>query len=182
MPPDLEFPNMAPSPQPDRVSPEAMELGYQPERAPVRGLLVFIVLVVVTVVILHVLIWWLMKGIEAHNAGTESPRSVLTQDQTPPAPQLQSSVGHDATDDQDLAALRRRENEMFTKLGWRVRPGAKDAEIPPEIIRRVAEEQRARAAAPFVPPTTTGRNSNSIVPATVPASDTRPNVEGGTPR
>ena len=178
---NMEFLIMTPSPQHDRVSPEALELGYQPERAPVRGLLVFIVLVVATAVILHVLIWWLMKGIEARNAGTESPRSVLPQDQTPPEPQLQSSVGHDATDYQDLAALQRRENDMFTKLGWRVRPGAEDAEIPPDIIQRVAEQQRTRAAAPFAPPTTTGRNSNSIVPTTLPAGSARPNVEGGTP-
>ena len=158
-----------------------MELGYQPEIAPVRGLLVFIVLVVATAVSLNVLIWWLMKGIDARNAANETPRSVLREDQTPPAPQLQPSVGHDAMDYDDLAALHRRENEVFMKLGWAIRPGAKDAEIPPEIVQRVANEQRARAAAVFVPPTTTGRNSNSILPTTIPARDTNPAVERETP-
>ena len=110
-----------------------------------------------------------------------TPRSVLREDQTPPAPQLQPSVGHDATVDEDLTALRRRENEVFAKLGWVVHPGVSDAEIPPEIVRRVAEEQHARATAAFVPPTTTGRNSNSIVPATNPAGDIRPTEQGGTP-
>lgn len=173
---------MEPSPQPDRVSPEAMELGYQPERAPVRGLLLFLVLVVAGAIILYMLVWWIMKRIEAHNAAAESPRSVLKVDQTPPAPQLQPSVGHDATDYEDLAALRRREDAIFTKLGWAVRPGAKDAEIPPEIVQRVASEQRARAAGAFVPPTTTGRNTNSILPATIPTGGTLPNIEGGPPR
>ena len=171
---------MGHSPQHDRtVSPEAMELGYQPEAAPVRGLLIFIILAVVTAAVLHVLIWWLMKGYEAHDARTEPPLSVLREDQAPPPPRLQPSVAHDTLDYQDLAALRRRENEMFTKLGWAVRPGAKDAEIPPEIVQQVADEQRARAAAPFVPPTTTGRDSNSIIPTTVPASDTHSGTDGG---
>jgi len=159
-----------------------MELGYQPEAAPVRGLLVFIVLVVAAVVILHALIWWLMQRIDSHNARTETPRSVLSEDQTPPPPQLQPSVGHDALDYQDLAALRHRENEMFTKLGWAVPAGAKDAQIPPDIVQKVADEQRARAAAAFVPPTTTGRDSNSIIPTTVPAYDTHPGIEGGPER
>jgi len=173
---------MGHSPQHDRsVSPEAMELGYQPEAAPVRGLLVFIVLVVVTAVIIHVLIWWLMKGIEAHNARLDTPLSVLREDRTPPPPQLQPSVGHDALDYQDLATLRRREDEMFAKLGWTVRPGDKDAEIPPDIVQQVADQQRARAAAAFVPPTTTGRNTNSIIPATIPANDTHSGTDGGPP-
>ena len=169
---------MGHSPQHDRTAPEAMELGYQPDAAPVRGLLVFLVLVVTSAVILHLLLWWLMKGLEAHNATMETPRSVLREDPAPPAPQLQPSVGHDTMDYQDLAVLRRRENEMFAKLGWTVRPGAKDAEIPAGIVQQVASEQRTRAAAAFVPPTTTGRNSNSILPATVP-SDIQPGVTGG---
>jgi hypothetical protein len=156
-----------------------MELGYQSEAAPVRGLLIFIILVVVTAVALHLLIWWLMKGYEAHDARAEPPLSVLREDQTPPPPRLQPSVGHDTMDYQDLAAVRHRENEMFTKLGWAVPPGAKDAEIPPDIVQQVANEQRTRAAAAFVPPTTTGRNTNSIIPATIPANDTHSGTDGG---
>lgn len=171
---------MGPRPQHNQPSPEALELGYQPEAAPVRGLFIFIILVVVTAVILHVLIWWLMKGYEAHDVRLEPPLSVLSEDQTPPPPRLQPSVGHNSLDYQDLAALRQRENEMFTKLGWEVRPGDKDAEIPPDIVQEVADQQRARAATAFVPPTTTGRNTNSIVPTTIPAGDLHPGITGGT--
>jgi len=164
------------------VSPEAMQLGYQPEVAPVRGLLVFIILVVVTAVFLQVLVWWLMQKIEARNARMDTPLSVLSEDQTPPAPRLQPSVGHDSLDYQDLAALRRREDEMFARLGWTVHPGAKDADIPVDIIQQVADQQRARAAAPFVPATTTGRDSNSIIPTTIPANDTHSGADGGAPQ
>jgi hypothetical protein len=170
---------MEPSPSHNPVSPEALELGYQPEAVPVRGLFRFLVIFVASTLILVVLIWWMMTKLESHIAALETPQSVFREGQLPPAPQLQPSVGHDAVDSEDLAAMRRRESEMFAKLGWMVRPGASNPEIPPEIIRRVAEEQRARAAAAFVPPTTTGRNSNSIIPTTIPARDTRPTLEGG---
>jgi hypothetical protein len=175
----MEFPNMAPKPHYDGVSSEALELGYQPETVPIRGLLVLVVCVAASAVILQLSLWWLMNRLEARNAAMEAPMSVLRDDQTPPEPGLQPSVGHDTQDYQDLAAVRRGEDEIFQKLGWIVRPGDKDAQIPPEIIRRVAEQQRARAAGAFVPPTTTGKNTNSILPTTIPASDTRSDLEGG---
>jgi len=173
---------MTPSPQHDGATTEAMKLGYQPEAVPVRGLAIFVALVAVSGVVLHVSLWWFMKTMEAHIETVDVPGSVAPDTAMTSKYPLQPSVGHDTQDDQDLANLRRQENELFAKLGWTVRPGARDADIPPDIVRKVMEQQRARMAAPHVPATTTGNPTNSILPTTAPASDIRSGSEGGPPQ
>jgi hypothetical protein len=158
------------------VSPEAMTAGYEPQRISIRGLLLFIVIFAVSMVVLQALLWWLMRGIEGHDQKMDEPRSALKVDQQPPAPNLQPSLGHETFEYQDLEQQRHEEDQVFSRMGWRVDMTTHRVQIPPAIVNKVAEQTRARAAGPFVPPTTTGKNSNTILPA--PA--TRPIDEGST--
>ncbi|HWE01283.1 MAG TPA: hypothetical protein VG326_02645 [Tepidisphaeraceae bacterium] len=173
---------MAHSPEHNPASPEALELGYQPEAISAKGLLIFLVLFIACAAILHALLWVLMKKLEARDMRFDSPRSIAqTAGREPPPPNLQPSVGHDVTDVQDMETLRQTEDAIFIKMGWRVDPATHEIGIPPQIAREVAEEARARASAPFVPPTTTGKNSNSIVPGSPPENDVHQGIKGAMP-
>ena len=152
---------------------EAMQLGYQPEAVRVRGLVIFVIIFVITAAVLHVGIWLLQMALESRNRAVDVPRSAVEADVTPAEHPLQPSVGHDALPYQDMEALRRQEDGMFQKLGWRVDPATHEADVPDAIIQRVAAEAKARAAG-SVPATTTGRNTNTILPGPVPAYDTDP--------
>jgi hypothetical protein len=173
---------MESNPQHDRVSAEALKLGYQPDATPARGLLVFVLASVVVLAGVLAVVRWLMNSIESHDAARDVPRSVVpVQTQLPPDPRLQPSPEHNAMDYQDLARLHEREDEIFTKIGWSKQPGATSFDIPPAIVRQVADEQRTRAAAAFVPPTTTGRAGNSISLATTRPSELQSGQTGGGP-
>lgn len=170
---------MAHSPEHNPVSPEALRLGYEPQRISIKGLLIFIVLAALFMVVLEALLAWMMHGIERHDDRADLPRSVLTVDQQPPAPNLQPSIGHDALDYQDLEQDRQEEDRIFSRLGWEVNPVTHQVTIPGKIVQEVAEKQAERAKAAYVPPTTTGKDSNSTVPGAVPPFDTRPGSSGG---
>ena len=170
---------MAHSPEDNPVSPEALQLGYQPESVRFRRLAWLFICFVVTMAALHALVWFVMKSMNAQNASEDAPRSELRLDQQRPPPNLQPSVGHATLDSQDLESLRQSEDAIFKKLGWDVNPNTHEVKIPTDIEQRVAAEAHHRAAAPFVPPTTTGKNSNSILPTTTPTYDIHPGVKGG---
>jgi hypothetical protein len=185
----LAPPGAAFSPPPDAyqrlgerpgVSGESVRLGYEPERVGVRGLTIFLILFILSAAILHGLVWVLMKYYVDRDRAVDRPRSAFTStQQPPPAPNLQPSVGHDTLDYQDMEAMRQQEDRMFQKLGWQVDPRTHEVEIPVQIAQRVAEEALARAKAGPVPPTTTGKETNSIVPNGIPKYDTQPGVERG---
>jgi hypothetical protein len=170
---------MTDSPQHNPASPEAVQLGYEPETLRARGLLLFLVLFLASMVLLQALLWWVMKEIQKHGVEPDAARSAVTLNQQPPAPNLQPSVGHDTLDYQDLQALKGEEDAMFAKLGWQVNPATHEIGIPTDIIKAVADQERARASAPFVPPTTTGKDTNSTVPGPVPPYDKQPQISGG---
>ena len=175
----MEISNMEQSPEQTPVSPEAMRLGYEPQRISIRGLLLFIVLFAASIVALEALMAWMMHYIEAREDRMDVPRSIFAADQQPPPPNLQPSIGHDSMDYQDLEHSRQAEDQIFAKLGWKVDPATHRVSIPAEIFRKVAGEEQARATGPRVPPTTTGKDSNSTVPGSVPRYDTQPGINGG---
>jgi hypothetical protein len=170
---------MAKNPEQTPVSPEAMQLGYEPQRISIRALVLFIVLFAAGMVTLQAMLAWMMHHIEAREDRMDVPRSILTVDQQPPPPNLQPSIGHDSMDYQDLERYRQAEDQMFAKLGWEVDLATHRVSIPAEIVRKVAEEEQARAAASYVPPTTTGKDSNSTGPGSIPRYDTQPGISGG---
>ena len=159
------------------VSEEAVRLGYEPHRLSVRGLVIFFVLFVFSAAVIHGLVWLLMEHFVNRDRGVDQPRSAFAAPENPAGPRLQPSVGHDTLDYQDLDALRTHEDQVFQKLGWQVNVHTHEVAIPIQIVERVAREERTRAAAPAVPPTTTGRNTNSIVPKGIPKYDTQPDAE-----
>lgn len=170
---------MAQSPS-NLISPEAMELGYQPENLRFRDFAFIVAGIAILLVVLHIFLWYVMKDYDARDARADLPRSIVPIQSwaRPPGPDLQPSVGHDTLPYQDLEAMREHEDAIFAKLGWNVDAQTHAARMPSDIIDRVMQDERARASAPAVPPTTTGKNTNSIVPGAVPPYDTQPGAQG----
>ncbi len=167
---------MIPAQPHNPVSPEALAQGYMPEALRVRVLVILLIAFIVSAIALHALLWKLMLAFEARDRQADVPRSVLVVNQQPRPPNLQPSVGHDSLPYQDMESLREHEDEVFARLGWSVNMRTHEATIPPDIARRVAEEARTRVNAP---PTTTGKDHNTILPSGIPDYNTRPGTEGG---
>jgi hypothetical protein len=170
---------METTPKDNPVSPEAMHHGYEPQRISIRALLLCLVFFVAGMVALEALLKWMMHDVDARQDRADVPQSIFRADQQPPSPNLQPSVGHDALDYQDLEQVRRNEDQIFSRLGWEVDPATHRVTIPAGVVKEVAENEKARAAAAYVPPTTTGKQTNSETPGAIPQYHTRPGINGG---
>ena len=125
---------MALYPKHSPASAEALELGYEPQALRVRGLVVFLILFALAGVVMHLFLWKVMKIMERGASRDDVPRSIVKSSQRPPEPNLQPSVGHDRLPYQDMEELRRREDALLQKFGWKVDTEIHQAEIPPEIV------------------------------------------------
>ncbi|HZL33797.1 MAG TPA: hypothetical protein VFC78_00720 [Tepidisphaeraceae bacterium] len=162
------------------LSSESLRMGYEPEIPRLlRGLTIFLILFIVGMAGIFAIAWAVMNNMVFQDRPVDHPRSAVAISQQPPAPNLQPSLGHDDLDYQDLDKMHRNEDRMFQKLGWQVDPLTHEVQIPPQIAQQVALEALARAKAPPAPATTTGKNTNSIVPKGIPPYDTQPGVKRG---
>lgn len=87
-------------------------LGYEVADAPPRGVLLGFVALGTTVMLALALAAGILRLLESSAARRDSPASLLTIDQTPPRPRLQS---HPA---RELSELRADENRRLSTYGW----------------------------------------------------------------
>lgn len=166
---------MAQTTRDNPTSPEALELGYEPQRVPVRGILLFIMLFAIALAAIQALVWWIMRVYEKQNDYLDAPASAVRHEGPPPAPNLQPSLGHNSQPREDLESLRRQEDAIFDGLGWNVNAATHEVKIPPALVSRLAADEQSRARQQ-VPPTTTGKPTNSISPGrpAVPSGQASP--------
>ena len=131
--------------------PDALARGYEGDDLNVRGLLIFVIIFLITAVVLHILLWILLKYYFATPRAEDVAPSAVTLIERFPEPQLQPSIGHNTTPQEDLAALHQDENRIFNALGWQTKPDSYYPLIPDQIVtelqQRHAASQPAKAGA-----------------------------------
>src|SRR5689334_21217445 len=90
-----------------RVSRASLDQGYEPMILRGRGVLCFVVGLVVTAAVIHVVLWVLLKRFDRDFRQAERPTSVVAADagavsRGEQGPPLQPSSGHDALPREDL--------------------------------------------------------------------------------
>jgi hypothetical protein len=136
------------SPHPP-VSPEpkAMDRGYEADHVNARGVAWFVVWFVVTAAVIHLLLWFMLKRLERPVREIDQPLSAVRADRpTGGGPPLQPSVMHDSLPREDLAGMRRGEDEVFAHMGWTVDPGTHRVSVPDSVIRAVVSERGTKGS------------------------------------
>lgn len=144
-------------------SPESLKARYEVSAVSVRGLVYFLIGLIITAVVVHVGIWFLLMGYNHIYQRSEQPRSALTDQKSlrdaglgeavaslpgPPAPRLQPSQPDDPlrVPSADLQFMFQKEDEIFeNSLGWKVnRQTHVQSEIPADVIDQVIRDETAR--------------------------------------
>lgn len=149
-------------------SPQAIEQGYENTTISARGLRWFVLCFALGLVVVFCIVWFALQRFANDARETDRPQSIVKNISAlpPNIPSLQPSISHQTLPIDDLKALRAREDETFSHMGW-----TKDAKtgammIPDSVIRAVSK-QRSN-------PTTTQATSR-------PVSQTGNSTSGGRP-
>ena len=131
-------------------SPESLEAGYETSTVNVRGLVYFVIGLILTAAVVHVGIWFVLMGYQHVYELSERPRTGLTGATLPgpPAPRIQPSQPDDPmrVPAADLQHMFQQEDEFFDhELGWKVnRQTHVQTEIPAEVIDQVIRDETDR--------------------------------------
>jgi hypothetical protein len=85
---------------------EAIQRGYEPHDINLRGIWIFGVVLVVTIIVALILVAGIMKGMLVYERAVDPMSSPVTIDKAPPLIPLQPSVEHDQFDSQDMEQMR----------------------------------------------------------------------------
>jgi hypothetical protein len=124
--------------QPD-PAPETVTRGYEVGDLRPRWLLIAVTGFIALAIVIHLVVWFMLKGMAKDVRKEDIPRSVVTQN--PPrleGPPLQPTQSHDRLPQEDLEQMRRREDQVFANLGWTVDGARHRVEPPAELVRAVA--------------------------------------------
>lgn len=150
-----------------RPSAEALEQGYEPESLRFRGVVIFVICFVLTGVIIHVIIWFLLIGLRERERLADVPTSALTSLPQPSngAPPLQpSGPEHDTLPFEDLVKMHQQESAVFEHLGWKVDPSSLAAGIPDDLVSAV-EAREAAERSKSAPASNNASSSATTQPA-----------------
>jgi hypothetical protein len=144
-------------------SPESLKARYEVSAVNVRGLVYFVIGLIITAAVVHVGIWILLEGYQRIYERSEQPRSALTDPKSldraglgttvatlpgPPAPRLQPSQPDDPfrVPSADLQLMLQKEDEFFeNSLGWKInRQTHVQSQIPADVIDQVIRDETAR--------------------------------------
>jgi hypothetical protein len=138
------------------VSRDSLDNGYEPMRMRARGLVWFVVVLVVSGAVTSLALWVLLKRFDREFRQAERPASVVVDAGGVPrgeqGPPLQPSTGHDALPREDLAAMRQQEDEVFARLGW-VDGTTHEVRVPEAVVTAVAKRSGGAAKAATAPAT-----------------------------
>ena len=123
-----------------------VQQGYEPADVSVRGLLWFVVVLVMCVFCSSVLSWFLVRHYMSVPRAVDVPRSSVPSIDRFTEPNLQPTQKHNALPPQDLAELRSDEAKIFDQLGWKLDPDTQAAQIPNSIVGDLARRYSAASA------------------------------------
>jgi len=127
-----------PPPSPEETA-KAIELGHEPSTISVKALFWFFVIFFSFAAVVHVIIWFMYRGMQEHEEAQNVQRSVLASADVKPAPEprLQPTREvHERTEPEDLALMRGRNNLEFYRRGWITDTG--EFKIPDDVVNKVA--------------------------------------------
>jgi len=135
-----------------KPSDESLSAGYEVSAISVRGLVYFVIGLIVVAALVHLGIWFLLVGYERLYGKSARPPSALTDSNIrlplPPPPRLQPNPASANVPAADLQQMYRQEDELFTRMGWRINPQTHvPLEIPQSAIDQVIRDREQRAAA-----------------------------------
>jgi len=149
--------------QPD-PSPEAVAQGYENTTISARGLRWFLLCFALGLVVVFYIVWFALQRFASDARQTDQSQSIVKNFSALPSniPSLQPSINHDTLPIEDLKALRAREDETFSHMGWKKDAKTGEMVIPDSVIRAVAKQRSnpATTQATSHPVSRTG-NSNS---------------------
>lgn len=148
----------------EKPSAESVEAGYETSGVNIKGLVWFVIVLIVTAAVLHAGMWFLMWGYWDRASLREQPTSALTdagylkrfsdahgQDvrmtalPPPPAPRIQPSPPEtDRIPSKDLKEMYEKEDALFRRMGWRIDEQSHAQSIPPQVISAVIQQERER--------------------------------------
>ncbi|HEY1629320.1 MAG TPA: hypothetical protein VGF52_05645, partial [Tepidisphaeraceae bacterium] len=126
--------------QPD-PGPLALEKGYEPHDLKAKWIVWFVVSFIVIAAAIQLMLWLVLVKIGSDQRFVDQPRSVLSSQLPPPSPSLQPTEHHDATPPQDLEAMRKHEDAVFSQLGWDVNSQTHQTIVPDDVVNRVARDR-----------------------------------------
>jgi hypothetical protein len=121
--------------------PEALEKGYEPHDLKASWIVWFVVIFIVIAALIQIGLWVLLVKLGSTRREVDAPRSVLTAQEPAPSPSIQPTQQHDALPAEDLQAMRKQEDAVFSQLGWDVNPQTHQVIVPDDVVKRVAQGQ-----------------------------------------
>jgi len=152
-------------PELQKPSAESLQAGYETSGVNIKGLVVFVVVLIVTAAVLHVGMWYLMWGFVRYDRLSDRPASALTDKDLvdtysrqhgqkveitalppPPAPRLQPSPPETGRlPSVDLREMYEKEDSLFREMGWTIDEQTHgQTAIPSQVISAVIQEESAR--------------------------------------
>lgn len=151
-------------PELEKPSPQSLEAGYETSGVNIKGLVWFVVVLIITAAVLHVGMWFLMWGFWDYDRLKDRPSSALTDAQfvdgyskehgqkieltalpPPPAPRIQPSPPETGRiPSVDLKEMYQTEDEVFRRMGWRIDEQSHAQAIPPQVMSAVIQQERDR--------------------------------------
>jgi len=120
-------------------NPQSESHAHEADALGVRGILWFVIFFVITTAIVLLLVWWMYVGLLSTEVRKDEVNSALAgETRLPPEPRLQPSLGHEESPQQDLDAMRKREDAEFVKRGWLDERTGK-FEIPADVVSKVEQ-------------------------------------------
>lgn len=143
--------------------------GHETRDASMRGILIFVIGFIVTGAVIHGLLWLTLKQFASDPREVDVPLSAVQSptDLPPGAPPLQPRQDRDQGPRTDLVEMKRREDAVFTQLGWKIDPQTQRPTPPVAVLQAVSTRPR---------PTTAPA---STAPATQPVVTPIPGVDQG---
>ena len=128
-----------------KPSDASMAAGYELSTVSVRGLIYFVIGLIIVAALVHAGIWFLLRTYEKVYHQYSRPGSAVVDKQTrlplPPPPRLQPNPGSTNVPEADLQLMYSKEDELFTRMGWRINPQTHvPVEIPQSAIDQVIRD------------------------------------------
>ena len=118
------------------------EVAHEPQDVNIRGILIFGAALVVSAVVIHLLLWWMLDYFAVHESEAEPklPPLASERQQLPPEPRLQGMPGHEEAAPVEMQRFRTREKDMLNSYGW-VDQKAGIVRIPIEDAKKLLLEK-----------------------------------------
>jgi hypothetical protein len=136
----------------DNPPPETIARGYETMEFRLRWLGLFVVGIIVSAVVIHLIVWYAMQHFGKQTRAADLPQSAVKLTHELAAPSLQPTPTHDRLPAEDVVQMHGREDAIFDQLGWKRDADTGVFHPPADLIRAVAN----RTTAPATPQATGG--------------------------